>query len=170
MGNINSLVRRKNSSGEEDEKQQLPIRMSGTKPNQEYSIDKNPADGPAGPPIGRQGNDHKTPDVDYFLIEQVNGDRLQDFANTHLSEGPKPGRLPRRWTDLIRGKLGDAVTGQADGTTGVIKANQTGGAQDQKYIPHIGIPRGSVIARAYLRSVDDAAPIPAVYVGDPSRR
>lgn len=171
MGNINSVVRRRNSSGESDEKQQLPIRLSGTRTNEEYSLDKNPADGPMGPAIGRQGNDHKTPDADFFLIGTVNGDRLQNLANTHLSDNPvEPGRIPRRWTNLVKAVLGRGVTGVRDGDDGVIKANQMGGAEDGLFIPHIGIPRGSVIARAYKRTVDDAAPIPGIYVANPTRR
>lgn len=169
---VNTLLRRQNSSGEEDRKQQLPIRMSGTKVATLTDINTNPAVGVGqlGPDNGREGNDVKTPDYDSFLINTVNGDRYQDIANSHLSEGPAPGRIPHRWNNLVKGILGKHITGAPNGDSGVYNANQGGGAEDQKYIPHIGIPRGVGLARAFMRTVDDAASIPAIYVADPTRR
>lgn len=101
------------------------------------------------------------------------GKRLQDFANSHLSEGPNPGRIPHFWNDRRLGKVGREITGNPIGdnflTLGVSGTPDVG-AGDAKFIMHTQIPRGSVVARAYARTVDDAAPIPAVYVTDPTRR
>ncbi len=166
---LNNVLRRPDSHAS-SEKQALPIRLSGTNPNTQIGYERNPDDGPLGPANGREGNDHPTPDYQTFELGRVEGDRLQDFANSHLSEGPAPGRIPRRWTSLVRAVLGKHVTGEPNGDTGVIVANQSGGAEDGLYIPHIQIPRGSIIARAYSRTVDDAAPIPGIFVADPTRR
>lgn len=171
MGDVNSILHRRRGSGGHEDAKFEPIRLSGTTTQQEAAYEKSPNDAELGDAIGRQGNEHKTPDADFFLINEVQGNRYQDIANTHLSEGPKPGRIPRRWTNLVKGVLGKHITGTVDGDSGVYKASQlAGGAEDGAYLQHISIPRNSVIARAYSRTVDDAAPIPAVYVGDPTRR
>src|ERR1035437_1407263 len=46
-------------------------------------------------PHGWEGNDWKTPGPEIWEINADPGDRLQDIANSHLSEGPTPGRIPR---------------------------------------------------------------------------
>lgn len=129
-----------------------------------------------GLPIGRQGNDYPTPDIPGrgpFLENQDPGQRLQDFANTHLSEGPNPGRIARPWNARMHGKLGRNITGNPSGDTGFelgLIGERNEGVGDARYLQHQPIPRGSIVARAYHRTVDDAANVPAVYVGDPTRR
>jgi hypothetical protein len=153
----------------------LPIRLSGTSPNQEYSIDKKPKDGQLGDANGRQGNDYYYPDHPRgaFRVGTTNGDRLQDFANTHLSEGPVVGRIPRQWNDRKSGKTGRGISGNpggdnffADTTSG----ESGGGIADMQYVPHTPTPRGITIARPYMRTIDDGASIPGVYVADATRR
>lgn len=152
-------------------------RLSGTSPltlsrisNDDESLDARNA------PIGRQGNDYPYPDNPRggFVLNTDPGDRLQDIANTHLSEGPTPGRIPHPWQDRRLGVLGRGITGQQHGgDTGFLmglSGNPAGGEGDTKYIPHLAIPRGSVVARAYKRTIDDGAIIPGVYVADPTRR
>lgn len=173
--NINAIVRRKDGGGQSDEKTRLPIRMSGTNPDTEVAIDKSGSSDPMdNPPIGLEGNDYSYPDFPrgYFQLGTVNGDRLQDVANTHLSEQPEvPGRIPRGWNNRIAGKIGrghdeSGATNEPITVTG----DSAGGTGDMVYIPHLFVPRGSVVARAYMRTVDDAAAIPAVYVSDAARR
>ena len=151
------------------------LRMSGTTTDTLTDIDMKPADATLGGMIGRQGNDYETPDDPrgYFIINQANGDRLQDIANTHLSEGPTPGRIPRQWNARKGAKLGRNITGARAGDDSFalgVTGTPDGGVGDAKYIEHIQIPRGQVIARAFARTVDDAANVPAVYVSDPTRR
>jgi hypothetical protein len=155
-------------------RQKGPIRMSGT--NEATLISDGQSD-ELGEPIGRQGNDHITPDNprNYFVVGDSNGDRLQDFANSHLSEGPNPGRISRQWNKRIGGGTGRGSTGNPAGVDylvlGVSGVNnqEIGGIGDGKYIAHLTIPRGSMMARAHTRTIDDAASIPAVYVSDPTR-
>jgi hypothetical protein len=148
------------------------IRMSGTSTQTLTDVNN---EQPLGGYIGREGNDWPTPDDPRgtFVINQANGDRLQDVANTHLSEGPTPGRIPRPWNARKGAKVGRGITGQPVGddflTLGV-SGSPDNGVGDAKYIEHVQIPRGSVIARAYQRTVDDSANIPGVYVSDPTRR
>lgn len=148
------------------------IRMSGTTTD---TLTATGSDQPIGGEIGWQGNDHPTPDDPRgeFVINTANGDRLQDFANTHLSEGPTPGRIPRQWNARKGANVGRAITGNPTGddffTLGV-SGSPDSGVGDAKYIEHVQIPRGQVVARAFARTVDDAANIPAVYVSDPTRR
>lgn len=175
--NINAIVRRKDGGGQSDEKSRLPIRMSGTNPDTEVAIDKSGSSDPMDqPPIGRTGNDYSYPDYPrgYFQLGTVNGDRLQDIANTHLSEQPEvPGRIPRPWNNRYKGKTGRGLTGNESGSNEeplTVSGESAGGTGDMVYIPHIFVPRGSVVARAYMRTVDDAAAIPAVYVSDAARR
>lgn len=130
-----------------------------------------------GYPNGRTGNDWMYPDRPrgYFQNNTDPGDRLQDFANTHLSEGPNPGRIPRPWNNRNKGKLGRDLTGNPAGgigfeSTSSGQSGASGGIGDMMYVPHTPIPRGSIVARAYRRTVDDAAQVPAVYVADPTRR
>src|ERR1700690_1953211 len=74
------------------------LRMSGTKVETLQETDLKPNDGEidGANPQGRTGNDWLYPDAPrgMFVINQDPGDRLQDIANTHLGEGPNPGRIP----------------------------------------------------------------------------
>jgi hypothetical protein len=183
MSDFTSAIRRRAGSGTDEKhppvlKQAGRIRMSGTNMDVEYDVNSN---GPGGltddNPNGRTGNDWEYPDWPrgYFVENQDPGDRLQDIANTHLSEGPNPGRIPRPWNSRIHGILGRGITGQpynlADaGFTLGVTGNAAGGTGDAKYVPHTPTPRNMTLSRAYARTVDDAAPIPAVYVSDPTRR
>lgn len=127
-----------------------------------------------GKAIGRQGNDWPTPDTrGGYIIDTVNGDRLQDFANTHLSEGEAPGRIPRMWNDRRNGKTGRGITGNPTGDnflTLEITGVESGGAGDGKFMLHQVVPRGMTVARGHVRTIDDAATVPAVYVSDGTRR
>src|SRR3954468_17381858 len=89
----------------------LPVRPSGTSPETNTSFVKSPSDDDAGlgnsNPNGRTGNDWLYPDNPrgQFRVGIAPGDRLQDFSNSHLSEGPGPGRVPRGWNNRTSGKV-----------------------------------------------------------------
>lgn len=127
-----------------------------------------------GDPNGRQGNDWPSPDVrGGWVIDEVNGQRLQDYANSHLSEQEAPGRIPRLWNDRRLGKVGRGITGNPVGDNSLtleITGVSAGGEGDGKFMLHQVVPRGLTTARAHARTIDDAVSIPAVYVGDPTRR
>jgi hypothetical protein len=153
------------------------LRLSGTKVQTLQEADLKPSDGEidGANPDGRQGNDWLYPDAPrgMFVINQDPGDRLQDIANSHLSEGPNPGRIPRGWNFRTNGKLGRSVSGNPDGDIGftdTLSGQPTGGIADMKYIMHVQIPRGTMMARTYARTIDDAATVPAIYVSDGTRR
>jgi hypothetical protein len=151
------------------------IRMSGTTTEVLESIEPNPPDGQLGSINGRTGNDWFYPDNPrgVGLIDTVNGDRMQDMTSRHLHEGQAPGRIPRMWQNRNSGKLGRNITGNPSGDVGTvltISGDPSGGLGDQMYVPHTPIPRGSIIARPYKRTVDDAVNIPAIFVSDGSRR
>lgn len=154
-----------------------PIRLSGTSEDQEYDINLNPSeeDAELGDLNGRTGNDWPYPDSPRgrFDVDTVNGDRLQDFANTHLSEGPAPGRIPRGWNNRQLGKVGRDITGNPSGDNSApitITGNAAGGIGDMVFVPHTPTPRNTTVARPYLRTIDDSASIPGVYVADATRR
>jgi len=181
VSGINRLLGRKTGSEDSTNEHKTVIRtgirMSGTRVQTLVNIDKNPKD--ASPdnanPQGRQGNDWLYPDYPrgMFIINQDPGDRLQDFANTHLSEGPTPGRIPRPWNFRTNGKLGRSVSGNPSGDVGftnTVDGQPGGGIADMKYIMHVQIPRSTSMARTYARTIDDAANVPAIYVADGTRR
>lgn len=154
----------------------LPIRLSGTSPNALESVNRDPKDAPITDvqDQGRYGNDWLYPDWPRgrFDVGTVNGDRLQDIANSHLSEGPNPGRVPRQWNNRIQGKVGRGITGNPDGDNNpyiVLTGDAAGGLGDMMYIPHTPVPRILTTARTYLRTVDDAAQVPGVFLSDPTR-
>ena len=162
-----SILRRQPGTGATGHTTPDPIRLSGTNTEVLASYERDPKDNELGEPIGRLGNDWRAPSTD--PVNQINinnGDRLQDFANTHLSEGENPGRIPRQWKDLVAAK----TRGANGSPSGIISDLPQTGQEDLKYIPHVQIPRGSILARAFARTVDDAAAIPGVYISDPSRR
>lgn len=163
MGNINNIVRRSDGTST-NEHMESRVNLGGSDPHTLSSYEKNPDDAELGVANGREGNDYAYPDASTFLINPAKGKRYQDFANSHLSEGEEPGRIPRDFTNKIAG----VVDGHE---ASVVKANQlSGGDSDQAYIQHINVPRGSTLARAYSRTVDDSAPIPAIFISDPTRR
>lgn len=171
--NVFQAIRRKPDTGKTDEsyRSRLPVRLSGTNEDTETNVRP---DEQLGEDNGRTGNDYTYPDWPRgrFDVGLQRGDRLQDFANTHMSEGDAPGRIPRQWNDRIHGKVGRGLTGEVSGETSepiTITGNAAGGTGDMKYVPHTPIPRGTIISRPYLRTVDDSAAIPAIYVGDPTR-
>ncbi len=178
---LNSILKRKSDKNKATNNgaaagATLPIRLSGTTPKQEYNVETNPNDGPLGDVNGREGNDYPYPDNPrgLFRVGTVNGDRLQDFANSHISEaGPNPGRIPRGWNDRKSGKTGRGITGNPSGDNffaDTTSGESAGGIADMKYVPHTPTPRGITVARPYLRTVDDYAPIPGVFVADATRR
>lgn len=170
VAEVKQLIRRKRGPGVstgDDQKRQNYSR------NSTQTIVAKNDDTELGPAIGREGNNWPTPDSNVPLIGLVNGDRLQDFANTHLNEGEAPGRIPRFWNNRDSAKLGRSIDGNPSGDQGLaldITGQEDGGIGDAKYIQHLPVPRGTVIARAYARTVDDSANIPAVFVSDPARR
>lgn len=162
-----TILNRARGSGVDSRKTANPIRMSGTNEDVLTAYEREPKDAELGDAIGRQGNDWRAPSTDPVnQINLVNGDRYQDFANTHLSEGEAPGRIPRQWKDLVRAR----ARGTTGTPSGLISDVPQTGQEDQMYIQHTQIPRGSTLARAFSRTVDDAAAIPGVYISDPSRR
>ena len=173
VARVLAVIRKPRGPGSQPHEDKL--RMSGTSTYTLTEVDMKPADGPLGGTIGREGNDHPTPDDPRgaFVVGTANGDRLQDIANTHLSEGPTPGRIARQWNARYGANVGRGISGDPTGdnffTLG-ITGDPSGGIGDGRYIQHIQIPRGQVVARAFARSVDDSANIPAVYVTDPTRR
>ena len=151
-----------------------PIRLSGTVPVTNSEFNRNPSDPGLGDdnPNGRMGNDWLAPDLPRgrFDVSEVNGDRLQDFANTHLSEGEAPGRIPRGWNSRNKGKTGDGISGNPDGSIGsyiTTTGDPNGGIAGQMYVPHTPTPRSITTARTYQRTVDDAANVPGVFIGNP---
>lgn len=175
MITISSVIRRKkrNDAGKSNAGgATTPIRMSGTSPQ---TLSSHRPDDELGDANGRTGHDWLYPDNPRgrFDVGVVYGDRLQDFANSHLSEGPGPGRIPRQWNNRTSGKVGRGITGNPDGDdffADTTSGDSAGGIGDMQYVPHTPTPRGSVVARPYLRTVDDFAPIPGVYVADATRR
>lgn len=154
-----------------------PIRLSGTTPDTENDVNLSPGanDGELGDPNGRTGNNWPYPDTyQYYEVGQISGDRLQDFANTHLSENPESvGRIPRQWDNRVQGKVGRDITGNPSGDTSppiTIAGSAAGGIGDMQYVPHTPTPRNMTVARPYLRTIDDSANIPGVFVADATRR
>ncbi len=169
VARINRILRQRLGSGVDvtQAKKALATSRNSTDTVQEITR----SDTQLGLPIGRQGNDWPTPDNEAILFNTDPGKRQQDFANTHLSEGPNPGRVPRFWNDRRLGKVGRHITGTPSGDNYLtLGSGPAGGLGDDRYIQHVQVPRGSMVARAFARTVDDAANVPAVYVGDPTRR
>jgi hypothetical protein len=125
---------------------------------------------------GLDGNDYNYPTTqDFsFIVEADPGARRQDIANSHLSEGPRPGKIPYMFFNKRHlGKLGKDITGNPIGDTGLllnITGNSAGGLGDAMFIPHTSIQRPAGMARGAYRTIDDGAMVPGVYVADPTRR
>lgn len=153
-----------------------PIRLSGTVPFNPVEYDPKPHDASLDndQPYGRTGNDWTYPDSPRgrFDVNTVSGDRLQDQTGRLLHVGEAPGRIPRGWNSRVTGKVGSGITGTESGevTPSITVTGESGGGLgEMMYIPHTPTPRGVGIARAYHRTIDDAAFIPGVYVTNPAR-
>jgi hypothetical protein len=173
IAELKALIRRPRGKGvnETDDKQ----RNEYSRTQQQEPLYTTGNDGPITDAVVRSNTALATPDDTRGLsfVGSVFGDRLQDYANSHLSEGEAPGRIPHFWNDRRSGKVGRGITGNSVGDNSLtLDATGTGpgGIGDARYIQHQQIPRGSVIARAFARTVDDSANIPGVYVSDPGRR
>ena len=173
IARVKELVRRKRGSG---------VDYADDAQRREYSRTHTQTLGPNtddDPPLSdkatRANTNLSTPDDSRGLAyaSQVNGRRRQDAANSHLSEGEAPGRIPHFWNDRRSGKVGRGITGNEAGDNSLtldVTGIGHGGLGDARFIPHLVVPRGMVQARAHLRTVDDSATVPAVYVSDPTRR
>jgi hypothetical protein len=147
----------------------LPVVMSGTKPTFTTQVRKSDSltEQIA---TGRMGNEFVTPTPERFILE-ADHERYQDIANSHLSEGPTPGRIPRPYNDRQAGKIGRGNT--PEGRTSLLlglSGVSAGGLGDAMYIPHTSIVRPAGRASGSLRTIDDGAQIPGVYLADPTRR
>jgi hypothetical protein len=123
-------------------------------------------------PNGRQGNDWRTPTQESFVEEQEGRHNLE-IAISHLHEGPLPGRIARPWNDRNAGKLGKSMSGNPDGTIGLllnISGVSAGGLGDAKYIQHLSVLRPAGKAAGSSRTIDDGAQVPATMLADPTRR
>jgi hypothetical protein len=150
----------------------LPVILSGTTPAVVGSLHKSDALGDNNP-NGRDGNDWPTPTTEHFAIEADPGDRLQDIANSHLSEGPTPGRIPYIFNIRNGARLGKGMSGNPSGTQGLllnITGERSGGLGDASYIPHTAVLRPAGKSVGSLRTIDDGAQVPGVYLADPTRR
>src|ERR1035437_5780849 len=147
----------------------LPVVMSGTKPAVTGNIHKSDSltEQVA---TGRMGNDFPTPTPERFVIN-ADKERYQDIANSHLSEGPTPGRIPRPYNDRQAGKIGSPNTPEGRNTFLLgLSGVSAGGQGDAMYIQHTSIIRPAGRASGTLRTIDDGAQIPGVYLADPTRR
>jgi len=165
------IIRRK-TDNESTQQPKLPINMGNTSATIPSPIHKSDALGDDNP-NGRDGNDWQTPTPEGWLLETPSGDRLQDIANSHLSEGPNPGKIPRAFNLRNNGKLGQNLTGTRGGNIGLIlniSGNKAGGLGDAQYIPHTSILRPAGKSVGSARTIADGAMIPGVYLADPTRR
>ena len=150
-----------------------PVNMAGTTPvtlnrsiHKSDSLTEQNAD-------GLMGNDYTYPIHNDWVVSESNGARLQDIANSHLSEGPAPGRIPYAYSNKWMAKLGRGIEGNPGGDVGFllnISGERAGGLGDAQFIPHVSIQRPAGMARAAYRTIDDGAMIPGVFVADATRR
>lgn len=180
IAEVFKAIRRRPNSGHISDasvgKSIQPIRLSGTNPDTLSHYNPKPDGGPLGgfDANGRSGNEWTYPDSPRgrFDVNTVNGDRLQDQTGRLLHVGIAPGRIPRGWNNRVIGKAGGGITGSVAGeiSLGITSTgNAAGGSGEMMRIPHTPTPRGVGIARAYLRTVDDSASIPGVFLSDPTR-
>lgn len=163
-----ALLRRKKDTQSTQERK-LPVVMAGTTKavlgnlHKSDSLTEQVA-------TGRMGNDYNYPYAERF-VNGADKERYQDIANSHLSEGPTPGRIPRPYNDRMYGKVGKFNT--PNGITSLllnISGVSAGGEGDAMYIPHTSTLRPAGRASGSLRTIDDGAQIPGVYLADPTRR
>ena len=172
MGVIDKMIRRQPSGGNSDRPTPNPIRMSGTTvktldsaPHKSDSLTEQVD-------TGLMGNDYEYPTRLTGVYETGSPNRRQDIARSYLSDGPNPSRIPfmdnpGNWN----GKLGR--DGSPDGDVGFllnITGSPNGGLGDAQFIPHVSILRPAGMARGAMRTIDDGAMVPGVFVADPTRR
>jgi hypothetical protein len=165
------LIRTKKDT-ESTKQPKLPVNLAGTKPTINGAIHKSTAMGDDNP-NGRTGNNWVTPTPERFEINQDPGDRLQDIQNSHLSEGPNPGRIPRPWNDRNNGRIDGKGTTDRAGQIGLLlnlSGVSAGGLGDAMYIPHTSILRPAGKSVGSARTIDDGAQIPGIFLADPTRR
>jgi hypothetical protein len=171
MGILNSIIRRKPDNNSEKPPKD-PIRMSGTRVETLNSAPHKSDSLTEQVDTGLEGNDYEYPTALIGTVGPGSSNRRQDIARSYLSDGPAPGRIPfmdnpGNWN----GKLGRS--GSPDGDIGLllnISGNPNGGMGDAAFIPHVSILRPAGMARGAMRTIDDGAMIPGVYVADPTRR
>lgn len=161
------LIRRAVDTQATKQPKAKPVVMSGTTATYGGGIRKDTSLNT----YGRSGNDAKTPTQE---IMQVGGAHIdQSFANSHLNEGPTPGRIPRPYNARNAAKEGKDITGTPSGDVGLllgISGVSAGGMGDAAFIPHTSIVRPGGRSSASLRTIDDGAQIPGVFVADATRR
>jgi hypothetical protein len=167
---LHRMVKVKPSSGRAADTS--AIVMAGTTPAVQSGVHPSGSitDSPA---TGLEGNDYPTPGQQNWKVNHDPGKRYQDIANSHMGEGPNPGRIPYRFSMRDKGKLGRDLSGTPDGTIGLtlgITGVSAGGVGDAMYVPHTSILRPAGKSVAGMRTIDDGAMIPGVFVADPTRR
>ena len=172
VADVKALVRRASGKGVSQEDDHA--RIENSRMHQQDPLMAKNDDAPLTDAVIRENSNWATPgDTRGLSFVQSNmGDRLQDYANSHLSEGEPPGRIPHFWNDRALGKTGRSIHGPVGDNFLTLDVTGTGhgGEGDARYLQHQQVPRGVTIARAFARTVDDSANIPAVYVSDPTRR
>jgi len=119
---------------------------------------------------GLMGNDYTYPTPERFQ-NGSDGRHTTGIENSHLNEGPNPGRIPRPYNDRANGKTGR--NNNIGGDVGLvlnISGNSAGGLGGAMYIPHTSILRPAGKVSGSLRTIDNNAQIPAVFLADPTRR
>lgn len=126
-------------------------------------------DGPKqAPPTTQYGGTEQVPNTQSTLtmprgwpanparnIASANGAREHIPTTDYLLQiGWAPNRIVRQLFDRVFGKTGEEV-----GSFPMLG--------DLLYIPHLNVPRTAQGTGPYRRVYDDAAPIPAVYAGNP---
>ena len=174
MGILNSIIRRQPDTGtNSDRPTPNPIRMSGTTvktldsaPHKSDSLTEQVD-------TGLMGNDYKYPEEFDFIVETPSSNRRQDIARSGLSDGPAPGKIPYMYQQRNKAKTGKEISGYPDGDAYLllgISGSPNGGMGDAQFIPHVSILRPAGMARGAMRTIDDLAMVPGVFVADPTRR
>lgn len=171
---LDKLLRRPATNARADRPSPNPIRMSGTTVKTLQSPIHKSDSLTEQVDTGLMGNDYQYPTTLTGVYEAGSPNRRQDIARSWLNDGPNPSRIPfmnnpGNWN----GKLGKDISGNPAGDVGLllnVSGSPHGGEGDAAFIPHVSILRPAGMARGSLRSIDDGAMIPAVYVADPTRR
>jgi hypothetical protein len=167
-----NLIRKARDTQSTQQPKIEPTNLAGTTSTIPDPIRKSDAAQDANP-NGRTGNNWPTPTADHFAIEADPGARRQDIANTHLSDGITPGRIPYIFNIRNGARLGKGMSGNPSGTQGLllgITGERSGGMGDASYIPHTSVLRPAGKSVGSLRTIDDGAQVPGVYLADPTRR
>ena len=172
MGILNSIIRRQPDNNSEKPPKD-PIRMSGTRVD---TLDSSPHKSDSlteQVDTGLMGNDYKYPEEFQFIVETPSSNRRQDIARSGLSDGPAPGKIPYMYQQRNKAKTGKEISGYPDGDAYLllgISGSPNGGMGDAQFIPHVSILRPAGMARGAMRTIDDGAMVPGVFVADPTRR